>query len=386
MKSFLLFSCCLTILTGCNSSTNDDNNRLITFDLSNQLNSEEPLNLSEFISSISYIPLETSAEALLDNVKFVIPAEDLLIVGTFKHQLKVFKVDGKYKNDIGQIGKGPGEFTNFGNVFWDNNTKEVIVHTFIDAKLKFYTINGSFIRDFPTPYPAWEVFRMHDGIFLGINRFPTQIDSTYTKYFLFDLNGLVKAVLPVTKESADKNPTFYVNHYHCLIGDMDLLSRPRSDTIFLYENQNLIPFASFNLSNQIIPDEVYYNRDLPPSAMGDFILFFVPKPAGQGRFFLDILKQKKTYTALCDINDGFTKVIRKDKKFKYGITNDVDGGYPFIPSSNFFSQSYYTSISTFTLISQRDKGLYQNAGTNFLNLLNRLKPDDNPVVAVYKLK
>lgn len=342
--------------------------------------------LSEFVSSISYIPLETSKESLLGNVEFVIPAGDFLIVGTQEYKIKAFNRDGKFINDIGRIGKGPGEYVTFGNVFWNNQTKEVIVHTRIGSKLKFYSLDGSFIRDFPTPYPAWEVFRMFDGVFLGINRFAIQIDSISTKYFLFDLKGMVKPVLPETLESAEKRPIIYINHYHCRVEEMDLLSRPRSDTIIQYKNQNLIPFASFNLHDQILPDEVYYNRDLPPSQMGDYIWYFGPEPAGEGKFFIDIHGPNKGYTALCDIKDRSTFVIRKDKNMKFGITNDVDGGYPFVPSTEIYSQSYYAIISAFSLVSQRDKGLYQNADANFLKLIDGLKADDNPVVAVYKAK
>jgi hypothetical protein len=386
MKNFLLLTCCFVILAGCNSSTHDGSGKLITFDLSNQLNNEKPLMLSEFVSSISYIPLETSKEVLLDDVKFVIPAGEFLIVGAEKNLLKVFNRNGKYENDIGHVGKGPGEYLSIGNVFWDNQTKEVILHARIESKLKFYSIDGSFIRSIPTPYPTWEIFRMNDGVFLGINRFPMLIDSISTQYFLWDLNGMIKPVLPETMKSANPRPIFMINHDHCRIGDMDLLSRPRSDTIYLYNNQNFIPFVSFNLQDHFIPDEVYYNFNLPLAEVGDHILHIVPQPAGEGKFLIYFYGTKKRYTALCDINDRRAFVVEKDKKMKFGITNDVDGGYPFIPTSDFYSQSYYAAISAFSLISQRDKGLYQNADTKFLKLIDGLKPDDNPVVIISKSK
>lgn len=387
MKNFLQLTCCLIILAGCNSSTHDGSDKLITFDLSNQLNTEKPLMLSEFISSISYIPLETSKEVLLDNISFVMPADEFLIVGCMeKNLLKVFDRNGKYHNDIGHVGKGPGEYSGLGHVFWDNKTKEVIVHSRIESKLKFYSLEGFFLRAIPTPYPAWEIFRMNDGVFLVISRFPQLIDSISTKYFLWDLNGMIKPVLPETMKSANPRPIFMINHDHCRIGDMDLLSRPRSDTIYLYNNQNFIPFVSFNLQDHFIPDEVYYNFNLPPAEVGDHILHIVPQPAGEGKFLINFSGSQKGYTALCDINNRSAFVVEKDVRMKYGITNDIDGGYPFIQLSDFYSQSYYTSVSVLTLLSQRDKGLYQNADANFLKLIDGLKPDDNPVVIICKAK
>lgn len=296
MKCYFYIICSLLLISGVESLHGQK--ELISFDLSSQLDKKETVILSQFVSSISYVPLETSTEALVGNIQQIIPAGDKIIIATTDNSIKVFDSKGKFLNNVGRIGKGPGEFAAFRNVFWDADNLRVIVYNMAGSNLLFYTINGAFVEEFKIPYRTFDIFRMRDGVFLGINNFPIPIGSVYTQFFLFDLNNMVKPLLVKSSAKEIVRPMITHPHYHNSFGDIDYVVRPRSDTLIVYRNKDFSRFASFNLHDLVVPDNVYYNHNIRPQDLDEYVRFGGIMPIDENRFIYRINYKRKSYFIL----------------------------------------------------------------------------------------
>ena len=384
MKCYFYIICSLFLISGFESLHGQK--ELIPFDLSSQLDKKETVFLSQFVSAISYVPLETSTEALVGNIQQIIPAGDKIIIATTDNSIKVFDLKGKFLNNVGRIGKGPGEFPAFRNVFWDTDARRVIVHNMAGSYLLFYTINGTFVKRFKIPFNTFDVFRMRDGVFLGINNFPIPIGSVFSQFLLFDLNNMVKPLLDKSSAKEIVRPMITHPHYHNSFGDIDYIVQPRSDTLIVYRNKDIRPFASFNLHDLIVPDNVYYNHNITPQDLYEYVRFGGIMPIDENRFIYRINYKRKSYFILCNIKTRSSIPIKMDEQVKFGVTNDIDGGYPFPLTQNLYENSYYAALLPYRLLSLQEKGVFNMADPIFIKMLKGLEDGDNPVIAIYHLK
>ena len=75
-----------------------------------------------------------------------------------------------------------------------------------------------------------------------------------------------------------------------------------------------------------------------------------------------------------------------DEQVKFGVTNDIDGGYPFPLTQNLYENSYYAALLPYRLLSLQEKGVFNMADPIFIKMLKGLEDGDNPVIAIYHLK
>ena len=96
---FLAFSC--------------EKNELEIIDLAEAFSKQKEIKLSKFVSEIRYIPLELKPESVISEYP-TIKVYDYIIVrnSSSKTPLMVFdKSNGKFVKYIGNVGRGPGEYS-----------------------------------------------------------------------------------------------------------------------------------------------------------------------------------------------------------------------------------------------------------------------------------
>ena len=148
----------------------------------------------------------------------------------------------------------------------------------------------------------------------------------------FDLNGMVKPLLTMSSTKRIARPMINHPHYHNSLGDIDYIVKPRSDTLIVYRNKDFSSFASFNLYDLVVPDNVFYNQNFRPQDLDEYIRFSGIIPIDENRFIYRIYYKRKTYFILCNIKTRSSKSIKMDEQVGFGVPNDIDGGYPFLLS------------------------------------------------------
>jgi hypothetical protein len=82
----------------------------LTFDLK-KLPELTSVKLSQIgATEINYIPLQTTQQSVISEIRDIIFAKDYLITQNFA-EINMFRYDGSFVMKIGKIGRGPNEFT-----------------------------------------------------------------------------------------------------------------------------------------------------------------------------------------------------------------------------------------------------------------------------------
>lgn len=143
----------------------------------NEIEATKKLFLSEVVDSVWYLKLDNTTEAILGGIdKIILTDTHLFILDRYKTKsIKKFSLNGEYILDIGNPGKGPGEFiepTDF--IYIDN--KLIVFDQFANNLLHF-TLEGRLTKTNKAP------FRFHSFFAFNENEFVYQsFDSDNTHF------------------------------------------------------------------------------------------------------------------------------------------------------------------------------------------------------------
>lgn len=130
---------------GC-SSSNDKG--ITSFAVPKEADSE--LQLSQIAKSVEYISLETSEASYLSLIQDVKSFKDRIYVVDFPGRIFVFDKAGKFIQQIGTEGEGPGEFYNLSSFAIDEDSEILYVAT--GRRLISYTLNNEYLAEKKFPF------------------------------------------------------------------------------------------------------------------------------------------------------------------------------------------------------------------------------------------
>lgn len=108
------------------------------------INISPDLPLSSFdtvIERMDFVPLETLDSFLISKVIQMKCTDSLIFINDNRHRVLVFSKDGKFKNQIGNNGSGPGEYREVRDFFINKDTVKVLDF----CKVENYSFTGSHI-------------------------------------------------------------------------------------------------------------------------------------------------------------------------------------------------------------------------------------------------
>jgi hypothetical protein len=168
-----------------NPTSQDD--RVLKVRIDNAVDSKSHFEyLSEIAVGVEYIPLETTSQSLLGNfLKIKIISTGILINDSQK-RLHMFDFNGKHKWKIDNQGRGPGEYQSLTNFFDVNeNLQEIYVPTSTKT-IMVYDYKGNLKRSINAPVNVSDVTTLSTGNLL-IGQMTLAINGT--AYRLIDLKG-----------------------------------------------------------------------------------------------------------------------------------------------------------------------------------------------------
>ena len=108
--------------------------------------------ISEYASSIEYIPLETSDDCLIgDEFSLIVASQDIFVHEFSDQKIYRFDRNGKFLNSIGKKGQGPGEYVSIYSIYVDESTRECFLLDTFSGNVLVYDYDGTYKRKIHVP-------------------------------------------------------------------------------------------------------------------------------------------------------------------------------------------------------------------------------------------
>lgn len=103
-----------SLIVNCSNRTETDNLRTVSNKAIQTINfpesGEDTLKTSYFADTVLFVPLETTSESLVGKIENFWMNDSLILIDSRNAPLLLFRRDGKFVNQIGKLGRGPGEY------------------------------------------------------------------------------------------------------------------------------------------------------------------------------------------------------------------------------------------------------------------------------------
>ena len=134
---------------------------------------KEEINLSEFVDSVKYIPLQTDDNSIVGRVYSVTIKENFIYVRDVsdidRQVIFVFDKEGNFVSKLDKYGRGPGEYSYMMGFIVDDNEEYVEVISFLgggEARvLKYKNISFDFVDEYTVPDINFNSVRKKDSLY-----------------------------------------------------------------------------------------------------------------------------------------------------------------------------------------------------------------------------
>jgi hypothetical protein len=234
-----LFSSCKEKTTQ-NPSVSYDVNGLTEIDIDSDSKTEI---LDNLMDSVFFIKLETTNDNLIGQIDQLLLTQDKIVVLDARkaRTITVYDMNGHFLNRIGNLGQGPQDYSFLSHIALSPDSSMLIVPDLGSLSLKYYTLDGKFVKSVNSPYRFGHCEFLADSLIVGSdgsgNTLPNHAPSYRPILVTTDLSGNV---------SYSAFQSYYSDHFY--------LSSPfalrRFDTTILYN-----PLLSDTIY-QVFPDRL----------------------------------------------------------------------------------------------------------------------------------
>ena len=109
--------------------------------------SDQPveLRLSDFVDSLRVVRLADDTNAIIGNSQVYLSEHYIMVRPDWKSAIKLFDSDGNYLNDVGKIGRGPGEYGSVQDMQIDEENGRIYVMPINTFFLYTYDLEGNYV-------------------------------------------------------------------------------------------------------------------------------------------------------------------------------------------------------------------------------------------------
>ena len=241
------------------------------------------LPFDSLMTKVSYVKLETTGDNLIGEISQLLFVDDkIIVVDVWKSKIiTVYDMKGHYLYKIGSQGQGPQEYAFFTHVSLTPDKKMLVITDMGSTSLKYYSIDGQFIKSIKCPYWFTTSEFVTDNLIAGF---------TDGGNVISDENEDYKPLLVVTdllgNISSSAFQSYYRKEYTSTIfepirkfEDRVLYNNPNTDSIFLLTPNGIELAYHLNIkgakpmiiNEDITNDLLREHRRNNPFFNGDFI-------------------------------------------------------------------------------------------------------------------
>ena len=360
----------------------------------------KPLVLSDIVDDVEYLKLETTEKGFIAGIEDVNMSGKYIILTSFMvdHALLFDRVTGKFIRTIGKVGQGPGELLSPCYVGIQNDSIVYISSTYTYA-LFAHKITGEFIKKIPLePNVQYPNMNFIDDYII---HYPgnANITGLYANVYVQDWDG------NVIQESVHQFPGKFTENLWLnspIVWTYKGIHNAFScatDTVYAVTKDSIYPryyIPEGKYKREICDRHTKVNWDFFTDAiqMGsiaetrDFLLFSFD--LHQKYWFCRYNK----HNSEIDIwKQDSTEPTKAYAKKPVGITNDIDGYNLSLAGFRYIDDRHFVRFITPDNADEIKKIVTESTNVKFpekrqqlLELIDSLGPDDNPILAIYKLK
>jgi len=367
--AFLLIS--FTITT-CSPDKKNEKEEIVRINI-NVDNFKSSGNLSDFLEVVKLIPLETSQESLIDEVDKVVQFRENIYVFDLKSQkLLLFNLKGKFLGQIGQRGKGPGEYIEIHDFQVDTINELIYLLDF--RKIHIFSTKGKWIRTENTEFMALALCKSanNEFVFYGGGR-DDRIYKTNSDF------KVINSFFPYSL-AYRMSPRYPLSYYKNEI----LFHIPTCDTIFTLKDgkQKPLMYLDFNGYNftkndfDRLPmteqDNLYdYLRN-----SGKYVMChgFLPL---KNCAFISMNYSNTAYIGFYNLKTDQYSFVQLRK-----LTNDIFGPFMVLLPTGVTNDEFIFSVPPDKLIKDRNSSFYKKN----IEILGGITELSNPVLLFSKSK
>lgn len=357
-------------------------------DLSSAIEHPTSITLSDFVESITYIPLSTSDDALVDQYPLLYATKDYIISVKSKKCLLFDRKNGFFVREIGSYGRGPGEYRSTLGFFnddlptfyfkgWNGNLIKYTVDGVFRGNIHIPGYNDSF--DSPT-YPMNYSF-INDTLI--VCDLLIALGTETKSMLIFNENG--KLLKSVPNYNILQTKQRYVletgagNFYR--FNDNLFYQNKYNDTVFQVSVDGKTPYIVIDRGKYSPPFESKWGL-IDNKRHYNFIS--MSKFSENSRFMMfDFNYNGGKYFALYDKSVKSLKVAHNPAGIKNDVDEFLDLSFSYLNSEGELV-SYIDAVDIINWIEENPKK-FKELKTE-LQFLQDIEITDNPVVVIAKLK
>ena len=352
------------------------------------------IEINELVENINFIPLETNKNCLIGVIDNILSDSGFYFIHDQKNN-KLFRFDyqGKFLNNIGNIGHGPRELISIWDISIDIDKKLVSILDTAGGKIVRYKYSGEFFDSKPLYYFFKQLEYEKNNLVFNKGKSISKIEKIGSySLILSDTNQkpIYKGFKYDFKNNKPAN-NFTTNRPLRKFTDKVYYHHPHSNGIWQISDNRLIPLVRFNYEERGLPDNTWkkqVNRE-------EIIDLFEKHIYFSGDF---VINNQFHFFKICKKNDCSSFFFNtKTKKVKYGNSFEENTGKPFnlvlfgdpisCRDDNLFI-SIKTSEKLNILKNQIKKypQMKKKITLEDWEKLKRIDETSNPVIVTYKLK
>ena len=191
----LIIICCLSYIIFVSCSPKNASDEIPVIDIGSNAFKMEKLYLSDYASEIRYIPMEEDKENLINGISLFFYADfsDKYILDTDGTKCLLYDNDGHLLRQIGQQGRGPGEYIGISSVFLIGD--QIFIHDYYLDDIIEYKTDGSYLKDHKSGLTLEDRFYIQTAYFINdsiiIGNLDNRTGKEEYKAFLFDKDGSI---------------------------------------------------------------------------------------------------------------------------------------------------------------------------------------------------
>jgi hypothetical protein len=358
----------------------DSNLSLPIIDLTDIPEKETSVNVSQFASEITYLPLETKKESMIGPaVRFHL--FDSIVVSSAHHQILTFDSEnGKFLQSIGEYGRGPNGFMNSKSSYLKKG-QLIIKAVGWDYHLIEFDVNGEIVNKLKLDKYPRNIAWLTDNLYAVYYKKVYNSDSLRLQIYDIKKNKVVSVLYDNRKfQFTPARTTNYGAFFYYYNNDLSI-KEYFNDTVFRVASNKLIPAFIFKSGKYSPPFFEKHKFDYTQYHNIRYIL------ETEHLIFFQLYFKKRGY--FCYYDKRTKKVaIPNYKNLKInGFENDIDGFMQFRPTSLSNRNELIGFLEPDKIVQWFKENPDKAAKLPpHVQKLKNIKETDNPIVMIAKLK